>query len=392
MADKISILPEAVLCHILSFLPTKQAVATSVLSKTWNSLWRSVLTLDFEYIDYIRSRENYARFVQSVNAVIHSRDLHQPIQKLRLTLNARAYDSTSITKCINVAVQRRLQHLDLDLSLSCHHPINLSSIFTCTTLVVLKLHGLELKPFPAVDLPFLKILHLERLSFSGRRCLSPLLSGCPVLEDFKARNLVFGSFVIGQEFKTLPKLVRVDISIPSTYFLLRIVYNNVEFLRIYKMEVMHYIRDGEGRGGANVFPKFHNLTHIELVYRNCITAKDWLQVVELLKHCPKLQVLVIDQPRSHGVEFDGIEEVGDWQYPPSVPECILLHLNRCYLKDYIGTKGEFQFARYIMQNGRSLKRMTLCCGVMVNQHRKLKMLDQLSSCTRSSTTCKLSFK
>ena len=46
--DGINRLPYKVLCHILSFLPTKYAVGTSILSTTWKNLWSSVPNLDFD--------------------------------------------------------------------------------------------------------------------------------------------------------------------------------------------------------------------------------------------------------------------------------------------------------------------------------------------------------
>ncbi|KAA3472433.1 F-box/LRR-repeat protein [Gossypium australe] len=46
--DRISYLPKEVLCHILSFLPTKLTVRASILSKNWRYLWGSVSALDFD--------------------------------------------------------------------------------------------------------------------------------------------------------------------------------------------------------------------------------------------------------------------------------------------------------------------------------------------------------
>ncbi|KAJ6417200.1 hypothetical protein OIU84_002997 [Salix udensis] len=44
--DVISELRDDILCYMLSFLPTKSAVATSILSTRWRNLWKSVTILD----------------------------------------------------------------------------------------------------------------------------------------------------------------------------------------------------------------------------------------------------------------------------------------------------------------------------------------------------------
>ncbi|GMN64166.1 hypothetical protein TIFTF001_033232 [Ficus carica] len=57
--NRISELPDAIILHILSFLPTLDAVRMSVLSKRWRSMWTLVPVLDFSSLREILSIRNH---------------------------------------------------------------------------------------------------------------------------------------------------------------------------------------------------------------------------------------------------------------------------------------------------------------------------------------------
>ncbi|XP_034710469.1 putative F-box/LRR-repeat protein At5g02930 [Vitis riparia] len=62
--DRISNLPDSVISHIFSFLPTETAVCTSVLSKTWEHKWTLTPTLVFESLLYWdRDTRDFTRFI-----------------------------------------------------------------------------------------------------------------------------------------------------------------------------------------------------------------------------------------------------------------------------------------------------------------------------------------
>ncbi|XP_061352946.1 F-box/FBD/LRR-repeat protein At4g26340-like [Gastrolobium bilobum] len=384
MADVISNLPEAVLCHILSFMPTEEVVATSVLSKRWKELWRVVPTLDFDHEIYNENKESHSRFVEFVYAVMLSRDLHQPIQ----TFSLRCCDHINVNVWINAALQRRVEQFNLYLPQS----LNLSSaIFSHKTLVVLKLVGSTVPALSSVDLPSLKILSLCSVVFLDPRYLAELLSGCPILEDFKLKKIFFNNALPEGEFKRIPMLVRADIH--RGYIPLEIV-SNVEFLCLHEFELedvdeeMDVVNNEDTNPSIIDFvPVFHNLSHIEVNYMDY--SKDWRMVVDMLNYLPKLQALVINQVY---LDEEHEAERGDWAYPQSVPESISLQLKTCCLINYTGSKDDLQLAKYIMQNATHLRTMKICVYMKANPEEKLKMLKKLSSCTRRSATCKLSFK
>nr|POE48474.1 putative f-box protein [Quercus suber] len=62
--DCISSLPDSILHHILSFLPTEDAIKTSVLSKSWNRLWTFASDLSFHNRRGIKRVRDFVAFVR----------------------------------------------------------------------------------------------------------------------------------------------------------------------------------------------------------------------------------------------------------------------------------------------------------------------------------------
>ncbi|PNX55265.1 F-box/LRR-repeat protein, partial [Trifolium pratense] len=120
--DMISSLPDAILCRILCFVSTKEAVTTSILSKRWVNLWHHVPNLNFPdtIVDTIESSRLFNNFVYSV---LVSREAagSNVIDGFSLDIQ---YDDPyyafklgfpNIIKWINLVVQRKLKYLHLHI-------------------------------------------------------------------------------------------------------------------------------------------------------------------------------------------------------------------------------------------------------------------------------------
>ncbi|TKY66133.1 F-box/FBD/LRR-repeat protein [Spatholobus suberectus] len=375
--DRISSLPDALLCHILSFLPTKEAVATSLLSKRWRPLWLSVSTLHFNDLSYsyLGNKETYFRFLQSVYTVMLRRDVAQPIERFSLECVSSLCDTSTVNTWVMAAIQRKVEHLSLSLSSAINLP---GCILGSSTLVVLKLRGLTVNHASSIDLPSLKTLHLDGVHFLERRCLIQILSACPVLEDLLMRYLRFTNFTSDEQLKGLAKLIKADVSDIFSYIPLTGFYN-VEFLRA---EVAwSYI--------CLKCYTFFNLTYMELNFIVHELHHYWDWLIKLLYQCLNLQILVIDKEINCFVRNRVNETLA---YPQIVPICLLTQLKRCCIKKYEGGEGELRFARYIMQNARVLRALTICSISSSNPEEKLQMIKKLSSCPRISVTCELYFE
>ncbi|KAL7186492.1 hypothetical protein ACSBR2_028272 [Camellia fascicularis] len=188
--DRISKLPDALLCHILSFLSTKNAVGTSILSTRWRNLWTSVPKLDFDdnefFCEYARLSEerkievdsSFQYFMNRVLLLSDAQCFHKFHIKVRNPGHLDLVDSW-----ISAAIEHNVQELELrdDVETNVKLP---HTIFTSKTLVVLTLWEAFLDVPGSVWLPSLKSLNLHSVKYENEDSLLKFLSGCPVLENF----------------------------------------------------------------------------------------------------------------------------------------------------------------------------------------------------------------
>ncbi|GAU41987.1 hypothetical protein TSUD_306930 [Trifolium subterraneum] len=205
--DKISDMPDSLLHHILSFLRIEDAATTSILSKRWRSLWFSQLVLDFDDEPFLDA-STFCNFVYSFMAM---RDITLPIISFQLKCCSCFYKKEhkeDIYNFVYIAIQRRVENLYIDLSYSFTLPY---FVLSSKTLSVLKLTRITVNDIPYVHLPSLKVLHLERVTFTYYEYILKLLSGCPVLQDLGTEDLLVTSPYLERPLKSLSNLLKANI-------------------------------------------------------------------------------------------------------------------------------------------------------------------------------------
>ncbi|KAK8585541.1 hypothetical protein V6N13_050519 [Hibiscus sabdariffa] len=135
--------PDAIICHILSFLPTKISVATSVLSKRWTYLWRNIPALSFSSTEFT---DGFIDHVYKVLAMFQTQTIYQFTLHFEPTPTV---DALHIYPWILTALERNVQELKLNFGTTPGQLVRLPSpIFSCKTLVCLKLFDATLMDIP----------------------------------------------------------------------------------------------------------------------------------------------------------------------------------------------------------------------------------------------------
>ncbi|CAH8269105.1 unnamed protein product [Arabidopsis lyrata] len=204
--DRVSTLPDGVLCHILSFLPTKQAALSSVLSKSWLNLWKLVPNLDIDDSEFLHPeegkgerdeiRQSFVDFVDRVLAL--QRD--SPIKKFSLK-SITCVHPDHVNRWISTVLQRGVSDLALFIDFSfedIEDGYNLpNEMFVSRTLVELKIRSERYVDWWRRDvggrdrgsvLPMLKTLDIDsEFIYCGE--MERFLPSFPVLEKLRMADM-----------------------------------------------------------------------------------------------------------------------------------------------------------------------------------------------------------
>ncbi|KAK8630414.1 hypothetical protein V6N13_079210 [Hibiscus sabdariffa] len=415
--DHISDLPDSVLCHILSFLPTKMSVATSVLSKRWINLWTIVPALSF------RSTEITTGFVDCVCKVL-ALSQAQTIHRFGLSFESmEKVDAQNISPWTSVAIKRNVQELELNLCTSSPILIVLPAhVFSCKTLVCLKLFGDIYLDAPAnVCLPSLRILQVERVHCSNDGSLARLLSGCPILEDLIFEKSRYHLPVVDING---PSLKRITVKGPNTetdFYKLLINAPMLETMKLLDLtrcsvQVGHLPNLVEAiidlhvlyEGGSGVlfkeigklkflslsdltissirhrlqyFPTFCNLVCLEIT--TCCEL--WYALIHLLRCADNLKALVfhINVPLYH------LGRRCTERLPKTAPKCVTGSLKTLKLTGFCNQGCNWKFVQYVLKNAEVLKELKI--GTSLRLKNRCRYLKNLLRYPRASTACEIGF-
>ncbi|KAL0017436.1 hypothetical protein SO802_004505 [Lithocarpus litseifolius] len=443
--DIISTLPDTLLSHILSFLPIRDSVATSILSNRWRSLWTLVPILCLDQREFTNKEEGdqKLRFVDIVFRIWTLRNAISnptPLRKLCICWhhNCLPFYVDTWLRATNL---RDLQQLFLSILTSFKTPFELPCrLYFSTKLVVPKFAGdINLNPPPACALPCLRILGLRGVILANQDSLSTFLTASPVLhylsltlfginlehlDEFSVTVLVPTLKILYLDWKVRSPTYKFHINTPAfEYFcftgflngdyVLENLHNVVECVLQFEQRTSLRIEDYAKkswdfmRSLCNVIsmelstitaqilcydsnhedgPTFYNLSSLKFFGGISSEWYVWDAVRLLLYWAPKLQILSFEKAHllASNLRPKRLEE------PLDVPECLSSHLTTCHYKGFDGKEEEMELVRQILKAAKVLKSMkTTVAGYL--DSKKLCVCKELRKFQRSSQNCEIAF-
>ncbi|KAL5568636.1 hypothetical protein UlMin_025211 [Ulmus minor] len=276
--DRISKLPDPVIHHILSFLPTIDAVRLSILAKGWRRIWYSIPILSFSDSDFsINDRNLFYKFVDECMRIrkMSMRFISDSvITSFKLDIQ-NCGGSVHFDKWLSFAVKSKIQELELKMNPKCTNFAYYclpGDVLKASSLVDVKLTCLKLEASFAISLPSLKSLSLASVELSDK-VLHDVLLGCPSLEKLVLKECF--------------DFVNLQISSSSLLFLEIINFEKRGRIPVEAINLQSFLYVGKGVCDISACTKIRNLS---------LSEADWLEeqsLEDLIFRLPLLESLTL---------------------------------------------------------------------------------------------------
>ncbi|CAH8265296.1 unnamed protein product [Arabidopsis lyrata] len=369
--DSISSLPDVILQQILSYLPTKLSIRTSVLSTRWRHVWYDTPSLYFD---------GPGTFYRGLKADTLNKTLAR--YKLPKIMSFHLYTNMLdnvpyIDGWIEFAISRNVENLSLDLGESNgrgFHSIP-EFIYTSSSVKQLSLRHCHLIPRCAVSWTSLKNLSLHTCSLSDE-LFAKTLCGFPFLESLKL------FYVINLMVIDLSKSLRLKTLEIYSYFEpgpMHIVAPHIHSLKLTKSKFSSTLVDVSSLTEATV----EAIPDVDFCMRNQPTNLQvmTLKMLEKLQNVEKLTfganfLKLLSIAKVHGVSFPMFKakaltvETTMYEHcvTPGVKDDLLYNLDprdqhcRCWVFERtfsLKTKHVASFLKIILKNTKTLEKMVV---------------------------------
>ncbi|KAL7099083.1 hypothetical protein ACP275_09G059600 [Erythranthe tilingii] len=401
----MSVLPDDIMVHILSFLTLKEAAATSILSSPWRYLWTFTPKLEFDGIESLSELElsegkqidillkkKRSAYVKWVNNILgsHKNSKNSNIEVFKVLFSLDDVYEDDIGKWIllrelrnhiRYALASKVQTLEL----------NLKGAYGCHT------HG-EYYSFPnellcnSTDFKFLKSISMDGVDVDGE-ALEFLLCNYPLLENLyvsQSRDLsslyIYGSsrslkrleIIDCQELGSIeirdsnlvclnyegprihivledvPHLVEMSLGGALTYYIEDVISLFSRQLPLLEILTIDVSEDEFSWQESEMFcsaVKMSNLKQLVVKFGLC-EDQSLLPLTNIIRASPCLQRFVLEGMWSGTIEVveREVEKVSTSKY---------VHLKEIELLGYYGRTSNLEFIMHLLENCVSLEKIVV---------------------------------
>ncbi|CAN1332843.1 F-box/FBD/LRR-repeat protein At1g13570 [Linum perenne] len=433
----ISKLPADVISLILTFLPIKESVRTSILSKQWRHLWRSVPQLVFdEHFAAIHADAELNESSEVMLIIIYQALLvHEgPINKFELAIPGMKC-CPQFDQLINSLSAKSVKELFLRIDSYALLPSSLfshtslpSSLFSVPNLNSLKLHGFFFEePTWSVGFSKLTLLELKDVLLPTS-FFNDFLPKCPILEELRVfdcsvdqdpvfvtssvKVLLFHSYRWTIRFVYTPHLSVLSVVEPSReYFYydnptcksdIVSQFGSLPALEQLNLGVQFLTSLSEGYVPYHLPASLHNLKVLEIPRILLGRLNEARVLACLIMSSPNLLKLTIrvgsffcrnhdeDDYYRRSDDSYGLQELLE-ESEDQVGVCCLERLEEFNIKNSSGAQLELDLVRFVLAAAPELKRLSIKPKRDLSSGTMLRFLADVTLCKRISMEAEVEY-